>query len=358
MNISLNCNVSLSKKLRALMGKEGSVTLIVSEIKDGKGVGSLSLTGDGISFDNESFKGETSIQLEPAGEIKLENGEEDRICSNIFSSVPNKGHSENVVSKLAVVNAPEKTQVSTSIKTKQQINKEASIASTIPPLAKKWISDMEQLIQVVNKAKTKHSSIDIDLAQTDREREVLTQMKEKEEAIDVEAWVVNEKYGNLSVNDLGIALPMGVPYDLSNVSARRLAASKDLRVLIRDGYVKFVSPNERDMLIQRALGGSDDMGIGSLPVFDNHEDAMEAIDKKMPVIAEDAVEITEDDIERPTEEEDSILNLTQNMPLVKKPRPLPEPASEESLDPVRTVHGSSTNAQLKAPPKPAFKRAF
>ena len=352
MNASINCHVSLSKKLRALMGKEGSITLIVSEFKDGLGDGNLSISGENIDFDKDIFEGETSIQIEPVGKMQMEVGGEDQACSNIFSSTPNKGHSEKVVSKIAVVNAPERTEVSTAIKTKEQINTEASISKTVPPSAKKWIADMEQLLQVVNKAKNKRSNIDIDSAQTDREKAVLMQMKEKEEAIDTEAWIINDKFGNLSINDLGIAMPMNVPYDLGFISARRLAASIDLKTSIRDGLIRFISPKEKDHFIQKSIEVVE--GIGSLPVFDRHEEAMasiESADIKNPVIGEDAIEVTAADIDNATEEEESILNLTQSLPLVKEPRS----TSEAPAQARHTVHGTNSSVP-KAVHKPVARK--
>lgn len=352
MNISVNCNISLSKKLRAILGKEGSVTLIAPDLKDGKGSGTLSINGEQASID-DSFKGETSIQIEFVGEVKKEVGGEDPSCSNIFTSVPLKGHSEKLVGKIAVVNAPEKSEVSTSIKTREQINSEASIAAEIPPSAKKWISDMEQLIEAVNRAKKKISDVDVSTARTDRERAVLMDMKEKEEAIEQPAWVVNDKMGNVSVNDLGLSLPMNIPFDLSNISARRISASRDLRALIRDGYVRFISSKEKESFIQKAVGGIE--GIGELDVYDNHEDAKEALEKSSktdPVIGEDAIEVSEEDLKKPTEEENTILDLTQNMPETAEDKAsIPVAPRPESR---RTTHGANPSAP-KAQHKPVAR---
>ena len=346
MNVSMNCKISLSKKLRALIGKEGSITLITHELIDGKGQGSLSISGENIDIDKNTFDGETSIQLEAVGGMNLEVGGEDAACSNIFSSIPNKVHSEKIINKIAAVNAPEKSEVPNAIKNKQQVNEEATIAKSIPsPLCKKWIADMDQLMLAVNKAKHKISDVDVTTARTDREKIVLMEMKERDEAIEDTAWIINDKVGNLSINDLRISLPLNMPYDLSYVSARRIAASRDLKILIRDGYVRFISPKEKDVFLQKTVGSESD--FESLEVFDNHEEAEAALgNKKNPVISEDAVEITAKDIENPTEEENSILNLTQNMPTVKQPRQV----QGQSTEPRHTVHGSNPSS-----PKPAMK---
>lgn len=351
MNISVNCKVSLSKKLRALIGHSGSINFIASGLEDGIGEGVLSITGEDIH--GECFKGETSIQVEPIGEMKVEVGESDLPCSNLFSSTPSKGNEEKIIRKLAVVNAPEKNEVPHAIKTKEESNTEASIAKTIPsPLCKKWISDMESLMASVNKSKNKLSDVDVTSARTDREKAILMEMKERDEAIDEAAWIVNDKIGNLSVNDLGISLPLNMPYDLSCVSARRISSSRDLKVLVRDGYVRFISPKEKDIYIQKAVGGEDTEGIGELEVYSHHEEAESAIaNKSNPVIGNDAIEVTEEDLNKLTEEESGILNLTQNMPAVKQPRPI----TENSAKPSHTVHGNNTTP-LKSSARPISKK--
>jgi hypothetical protein len=149
-------------------------------------------------------------------------------------------------------------------------------------------------------------------------------MKEKEEAIDIPAWIVNDKVGEVSVNDLKISLKLNSPYDLSNISARRIAMSKDLKSLLRDRYVRFISPTEKDRFVLKTLGETET--IASLDVFDNHEQAMDNMgnqisSRKNPIINEEsAMDITEGDLESKTEDESMILNLTQNMPNVRAKR--------------------------------------
>lgn len=339
MNISLNCNISLSKKLRSLLGTGGSITLIAPELQDGKGMGVLSLSGENIKFDGNKIEGETSIQLEQVGDMKLEVGGDDQSCTNLFSSIPRKGHSEKVVSKIAVVNAPEKCEVQTAIKTKKQIQTEASISKSIPsPSCAKWIESMEQLMQTLKDSKIRRSELDVDSAKTDRERALLIEAKEKEESIDTPAWVVNNKYGNLAVNDLGIALPMNIPYDLSNISAFRLAASRDLKSLIKGGFISFISPDDCKKYLDEIVNQE---SPDSLPVYDRHEEAEEAMtgdtnEEGNPVIGVEAMELTSSDLEKSTEEENTIINLTQNMPTVKKPV-IPSPSTDQ---PRHTVHGN------------------
>ena len=66
MNVSLNCKISLSKKLRLLLGKEGTITLTTSILIDGKGMGKLSLMSE--EDNDKCFQldtTETSIMITP-----------------------------------------------------------------------------------------------------------------------------------------------------------------------------------------------------------------------------------------------------------------------------------------------------
>ena len=65
MNISINCKLSLSKKLRAILGKEASLTLVSQDIVDGKGTAIITLASDNIAEFNVADMGETSVMLVP-----------------------------------------------------------------------------------------------------------------------------------------------------------------------------------------------------------------------------------------------------------------------------------------------------
>lgn len=325
MNISLNCKLSLSKKLRALIDKEASLTLVSQDIVDGKGTAILTLNSDNIPNQFDSKIGETSIMLTPVEITEESPNAQSPVHASLFSTVPKKHQKEPVVTKIAVVNAPEKGEESRAIKEEVEVPEVFSEVKNEE--CKVWVKNMEDMVAAINVAKGKKSDIDLDSAHNDRERAILQEMKEKEEAIDIPAWIVNDKVGMLSVNDLNISLPMNVPYDLSNISARRILMSKELRGLLKEGYIRFVSLEEKDQFILRASGELET--IDGIDVFDNHEKAMENMESEKsssgnPVIDEkNAMTITEEDIESKTEEESMVLNLTQNMPTVKTNRSVP-----------------------------------
>ena len=355
MSISINCKLSLSKKLRALLGKDATLTLVSQDIVDGKGTAILILNSeDAKTITNPEELGETSIMLIPVEMAEESPNVQSPVHASIFSTIPSKNMEEPVVQKLAAVHAPEKGREAKAIK-----KEVAPIPQQFPelkqPECKSWISNMEELISAVNVAKGKQANVDLSDAQNDRERAVLMELKEKAESIDAPAWIINDKVGMLSVNDLNISLPLNAPYDLSNISARRVANSKDLKGVIKAGYVRFISPEEKDQIILNIVGGDENTAVGSLAVFDNHEQAMENIgtthisesrnDRRTPIISDNTMELTEEDLNSPTEDEGMILNLTQNMATVKlrKETPLTETSR-------KTTHGN-----IPTTPKPGIK---
>jgi hypothetical protein len=209
------------------------------------------------------------------------------------------------------------------------------------PKCVEYIKDMDQLIQAVNVAKNKKSEVNPETASNDRQRAVLEEMKEKEEAIDVPAWIVNEKYGMMTINDLNISLKLNAPFDLSNISARKIASSKDLKSAIKSGTVRIISPDERDQLAIASLEEPEQ--IGGLETFSNVDEAMGNMERTIPssrkavINDNDAIEISESDLDQPSEDESMIINLTQSAPRVK-----PKPTMTEEGR--KTVHGN-TNTQ-------------
>ena len=104
MNLTINCKISLSKKLREVLGnKGGTLILTTSELQEGKGIGILSLTSElSDSYEGlpDILKGETSIQITPI-DIADETPSNSSIThGTIFSTIPRKGESEPVIERL------------------------------------------------------------------------------------------------------------------------------------------------------------------------------------------------------------------------------------------------------------------
>lgn len=338
-SVSINCSISLSKKLRSILSdSENSSVVLIANVQNGKGLGKLSLTAEGMNevMSDIAELGETSIQLTPIDYVDEIPTSDSKPQATIFSTIPPKGQSESVIDKLAAVHPPEEGEESYAVVAKKDIETPKAFAHTQEPEYKEWIANMEELIDAVRDAKGKKSDIDPDMAQNDRERALLLELKEKDEAIDRPAWIVNQGGGVLIINDLDITLPLDTPYDLSNLSARRIIMSRDLKALIKGGFVRFLSPSEKD---QYALG-DEDIASRGLSTFDSPDEAEASMKNSVahnPVIDEDsAMDLTEKDLNGPTTEENMIINLTQAMPLVK------DETKIISNEPVRhTVHGAT-----------------
>jgi hypothetical protein len=339
MSITFTCSISLSKKLRGLIKTNAQLTLIVPEIINGKGEGRIILETDrdkDISEKEINEIGETSIILIPEGLVDETPTE---AVGNIFSNAQSQSKTRTLVDKIAATEAPEEEEIPDAILTKEEKIVPKVFKQTKNPKYKKFVSSLEELIGEIQKTKNKKiEEVDLSQAKNDREKAILIEMKEKSEGIDVPAWVVNDKNGNISINDLGIGLPLNSPYNLSNVSAKKLAISSDLRSLIKSGHIRFVSPEEKDQII---ISGSEEKDEFGLKVFSNHDAAMDAIDnpsdddsESKTVISEKAYEVKENDM---CEEESMILNLTAGAPKNK---------SSSSTGTRKTTHGNS-NTELK-----------
>ena len=315
MSIAINCKISLSKKLRAFIDSGGALSLIVPRVVDGKGVGHLTLSSENTQ--DETFQkildvGETSIIITPTEVAPEMPGNIGQSTANLFTSTPSKGHSEPVVSKIAAVNAPEAREMGTAVAP-------ASVPTAFPelkePECQAYISDMTGLIEAVNSAKSKKSSIDISQAANDRERAVLLEQRDRDEGIDIPAYIVNVRAAKIIINDLDISLSLNTPFDLSNISARRIASSRDLRELIKGGFVKFITPAEIGNYVDQAVYNSG-VGVGQLEVFSSPEEAeanMARTATNIPINPEDVLDITESTAGGLTEEESMILDLTSGM---------------------------------------------
>jgi len=357
MNIALNCKISLSKKLRAILKSGGTVTLTTSELVDGRGDGILVLASDGdLSAFNElpeDMKNETSIMLTPIGIADEAPSATTQTHASIFNSIPGKGNREPVVDRLAAVHAPEKREISKAIK-----KEAAPIPEAFPQLedeeCRSYVTDLQGLIDAANSSvKAMKADIDIDSAKNDRERAVLLEMKEKAEAIGMPAWIVNDKVGRLTINDLDVSLPLNEPFDLGSLSARKIIGSRDLRGLLKDKYVRFISPEEIVNYVSASLEEED---RGSLEVFDNVDEARSKVFKAKEVAptkdrpersirrrdeimdddsGENVINLENEDLDRPTEDESMVLNLTKNSPKAKSFSNGPAPQGQH------TVHGNN-----------------
>ena len=187
-----------------------------------------------------------------------------------------------------------------------------------------FVINLQELIEEVDKAKSKVVDIDVNAIADPRKRAVEQERKEQMESIEKSAYVVNDKAGVLTINDLDITLALNSPYDLSNISAKRIAGSSELKSLLKAGYIKFIDPKEIDGYVKKAEEGHTTYGY---EVFDNHEQAEAHMTQteagginldtpstlhSQPTAGNgnNSMEITSADMDTPTEEEAVIMDLT------------------------------------------------
>ena len=170
-NTTIRCKISLSKKIRALL-KDNDVGSIVltADVENGKGFGVLSITGAiDETCSDISEVGETSIQVTPIDYSDETPNNESIPQGTIFSTIPKKGEKSPVVDRMAAVNAPDAGEESNSVVSRDDIRTPEAFSHVNDKDCKKWISNLEELIEAVSKSRKKKSDIDPDMASNDRE---------------------------------------------------------------------------------------------------------------------------------------------------------------------------------------------
>jgi len=286
MSLSLRCKVSLSKKLRAIVGENATVILMADSLEGGKGEGQLSITSSSMDeYDTlpAELNSETSISITPIS--ITDDMPRDAGVSTIFSSVPDNPSSEPVISKIAAVKAPEAGEESRAVQGEPETP--IQFAEVDEPECKNYITNLGELLDAVG------------------------ELEEMERAgmIGKAAYIVNRNYAIITVNDLDIDLPQNMPFNLGNLPAQKVAESVHLRQLLKGKLIEFVSPQEASDILEGI--DSQDSAVTELEVFDSPAQAEAAIGNKKTAVIDDesALEVSADDLDGPTEEE-SIINLT------------------------------------------------
>jgi len=322
MQVTLKCKVSLSKKMRNLLQNGGSVVLTVDSINSGKGEGHLVLTDDGPSQDITDLMGnETSIMLTPMNVVE---NERSTPVANIYQNVgqPNPGVSQvfnqqpqyqqhspqyqqppqgyqqrNAVDRLAATQPPDHGQNNRAYYTQEelQVPREFQQPQQGQPQQGQpqqgqpqnmgfmnYIKNYQELFSAVSESKNKIADIQVESIQEGdsmgvrRQKAILQEQKDMQESIGCDAYVVNEKCASLTINDIGLDLPLNMPKNLGNISAKKLASSRQLWDLFRQNYIRLVSPNEADHLMKNA-GTMNRTYVPELEIYDSHYDAGDAM---------------------------------------------------------------------------------
>lgn len=347
MSISIKCDVSLSKKLRAILKGVQRFSIIVSDIEDGRGSGLLSLSSDdGIAINEEDIMdiGETSIMVTPNGLSNEPNGLSNELeeidmgsVGAIFSSDMSEISSRTAIDRLAATKIPEKNDVPYAIVTKKEIETPKEFKEVDIPSCRKYIRNMSDLIQSINKAKQKpRAQLDLSSAQNDRQKAVMIAEAQQAEGIDDPAWIVNDQVASLTINDLDLDLNLNAPQSLGGIPASKLALSSDLKSVINSGLAKFISPEEIVSYID-----SEDSEVEKMPsleVFSSPKAAELNMLADTTIDEHDGeiIDMNEETLDKPSEEESAIINLTGSMPKEKL-----------TNGSIKTVHGTrpSSNKQ-------------
>lgn len=328
MDITIKCQLSLSKKLRSLIQEgEARIALVAPNITDGRGEANLVISSDKKINTNVEFIGkETSIMLVPVemADVTIEDSTVGTLFTKNARVQPNKKRS--AVDRMAVMDIDEDDEEAHSIKTKEEITEEIpeTFAVTKEPAYRNYIESLAELDKAIAAAKNKVSDIDPDSIQDPRKRAEAMEIKEKLESIDVDAFIVNDKCANLAINDLGINLVLNNPYNLSNISARRLLGSKELKSMFNAKLVKFIKPEEVSFYMNRAVRAIEKP---TLDVYSSPEEAEDHMARAGMNV--EKIELSVSGLDGPTESEMLLTNLTSG------------PVASKTGGVTRTVHGNS-----------------
>jgi hypothetical protein len=262
---------------------------------------------------------ETSIMITPM-EISKEMPDLQAVGSIFSTATVETSGARTPVDRMAATEAPEKEKVSHAIVIQEEVETPPGLEVRKDPNWAKYINSLEELLNAAREASNKNVDVDVGSARNEREKALLLSQKEKGASMSLPAYVVNEKAGILSINDLGVALHLNTPFNLANLSGSKVAESGELRGLINAGIVRFISPQEA----QGFMDKMDDeiVKAPTLDIFDNSAEAMAAAsgqssqnDQHKDILPTDdiqKIELSMDDLDAPTQEESMIINLTEN----------------------------------------------
>lgn len=275
MDISFDCNVSLSKKLRAIVGNsEARFVLVAEGIRDGKAAATLMISGDELDVNaaRQSIGKETSVQFTPIT-VKDEVPSENTV-TNIFSTRAQTVGPRTIVDRIAVLTPPEKHEVAYAVKREEEIEVPKAFPEFKEPKFKSFVYSFSDLMMAVKAAQGKESEINPDTIEDPRQKALAIEMKEQAEAIDIPAYIVNDSCSSVTINDMDLSLGLNMPFNLANISAKRLANSGDLKSMLRSNYIRFITPDEVGSFRKKAIDGVE---LPGLETYSTREDAEDAI---------------------------------------------------------------------------------
>ncbi len=167
--------------------------------------------------------------------------------------------SKDIVDKIAATSPPNIDDIPYSFKDEDEIEDEVkdsneNLEALKNPEFKRFVTDLNSFYDALHRNKNKQSSIDLSKYEGNpRQYAVMEEQKRLEESIDVPAYIVNEKYASLMVNDLDLTLGLNSPIDLAKFPVKKLLSSNELKNIIKQNYVRFVSPAEANKILMKKM---------------------------------------------------------------------------------------------------------
>ena len=163
MDVSFECTVSLSKKLRAIIGDSDSrVVLVTDSLRQGKGLAKILVSGENLNLNaaNQMLGDETSIQFIPTS-MKNEVPSVEAVA-NIFSTAATHVGPRTAVNRLAVTEVPEKHQRAYAVKRQEEIDVPKEFPEYKEPEFQSFVSNLQELTMAIKAAQGKTSDIIVD----------------------------------------------------------------------------------------------------------------------------------------------------------------------------------------------------
>jgi hypothetical protein len=278
---NLKCKISLSKKIRSILRNGGSIVLASDSINGGKGEGTLVIK-DRMNKEleiEELFGQETSIIITPIEEIETPLNS---TVSNIFYDKGEKSNNQRtLIDKIAATEIPENNNH--SYYNKDEIQVPEQFQETQDQGFINYVRDCQELIREINNSKNKSSDIKVEaINENDPPAVVMNKLmqmekKEMQESIGKDAYVINKKCASLTINDIDLDLPLNYPKNLGNISAKKLANSKDLWNLFNSDMINLITPQEANHLCKNLRNIMDKGVPGELEIYDSIYDAQEVM---------------------------------------------------------------------------------
>lgn len=327
MQISLRCKISLSKKLRNLLQNGGSIVLTADSFDSGKSDGILVLTDNSnTQIDlNDLIGKETSVMLTPTDVVTIGN----TAVSNIFSNQQPRQQTQpqqtqpqqpqpqyqqpqyqqpqyqqpqyeqpqyeqpqyqqprqqpqyqqpqyqqpqrNVIDRMAATQPPEYGQNNRSYYQQNEMVVPEQFKDTQNQDFIAYVRSFQELMEAVKESRSKVSDINFENISDPRQRALMMERKEMDESIGLDAYVVNDKCASLSINDIGLDLPLNMPRNLGLLSAKKLAGSRELWQLFKSKMIRLVTPQEANHLLKNA----DKLNQTYVPTYEIYDSSYEA----------------------------------------------------------------------------------